>query len=178
MSRRQSAGSSDASLSRSCARADRWETGRSSPARFISPPTASGSSFWPPLAPIPASGSTSRSAWHPRGGHFAPGLARGLNAAERLTLADAVAGLYKMSGVKLVHPPGEPVCPSWAEPGPAGEATMSPGSVDFTAVVIPWRAWVEAWEGEALRGPEAGGAARRMGVLRGLAPKPERSDLG
>jgi len=107
-----------------------------------------------------------------------PGWLESLSAAEQLTLADAVAGLYKLSGVELVHTPGEPVYPSWAEPGLAGEAKISPGSVDLTAVVIPWRAWVEAWEGEALRVPEVDGPAWRAGILPGLTPEPDRDDLG
>jgi len=107
-----------------------------------------------------------------------PGWLEGLNAAERLTLADALAGLYKISGVELVHTPGETVYSSRAKADTAGAAKLSPGSVDFTAVAIPWRAWVEAWEGEASRGPETGGRAWRAGVLAGFKPPPVGCELG
>jgi hypothetical protein len=60
-----------------------------------------------------------------------------LNDDERRTLADALAGLYKISGVERVEAVG------------TGSDESSPVSVGFADVVIPWRAWVEAWQCEA-----------------------------
>jgi len=97
-----------------------------------------------------------------------PGWLENLGESERLTLADAVAGLYKLSGVESVHTPGEPIHPSRAEVGIPCEADLPADSIDFTAVMIPWPAWVEAWETEASRLAEADGPAWRVGVLPGL----------
>ncbi len=96
-----------------------------------------------------------------------PGWLEGLSQAERLTLADAVAGLYKISGVELVHTPGEPVCAFRTGPETVVAATVCSGSVDFTSVLIPWRAWVAAWEVEALRGAECDGPDWRTSILPG-----------
>ncbi len=98
--------------------------------------------------------------------------------AQLLTLADAIAGLYKLSGVKVVRTLGERVWASLGESDTAGDAKICPGSVDFTAVVIPWPAWVAAWEGDAPRVPDAGGPAWRAGVLPGLVPPPDRREPG
>jgi hypothetical protein len=102
------------------------------------------------------------------------GWLESLSEEQRLTLSDAVAGLYKMSGVELVHTPGEPVGAAWTEKRSASESQISPGSVDLTAVVIPWRAWVEAWEDEASRLSEPGGPAWRVGILPDLEPRSVR----
>jgi hypothetical protein len=98
------------------------------------------------------------------------GWLESLNAAERRTLADAVAGLYKISGVEMVHTPGEPVAAASADSDGSGATRMSPGSVGFTAVAIPWRAWVEAWEGAASGVAESGDPAWRAGALSGGSP--------
>jgi hypothetical protein len=94
-----------------------------------------------------------------------PGWLECLNAAERLTLADAVAGLYKISGVELVHTPGEPIDAACANADGGCETQTPPGSVDFTAVRIPWRVWIEIWEGEASRVAESGEPAWRAWIL-------------
>ena len=74
--------------------------------------------------------------------------------------------------------PANPSARQGPIPAIGGEAKMCPGSVDFTAVVIPWQAWVEAWEGEASRVAEAGGAAVAGGVLQGPVPPPDGHELG
>ncbi|MGO9464302.1 MAG: hypothetical protein ACLQVF_09120 [Isosphaeraceae bacterium] len=107
-----------------------------------------------------------------------PGWLESVNGAQLLTLADAIAGLYKLSGVKVVRALGERVWASLGESDTAGDAKICPGSVDFTAVVIPWPAWVAAWEGDAPRVPDAGGPAWRAGVLPGLVPPPDRREPG
>jgi hypothetical protein len=80
-----------------------------------------------------------------------PGWLESLSADERTTFGDAVAGLYKISGVERVHTPGDRLSISQVTPVVAGGVPVPLGSIDFANVVIPWRAWVEAWEGEATR---------------------------
>ena len=87
-----------------------------------------------------------------------PGWLSGLEAAERRALGDALAGIYKMSGVELIHTPGDPVDP----PLPAS-------SVVFSEVVVRWRDWVETWESEQTGSPTS---ADRPGWP-GLLPDPE-----
>ena len=94
-----------------------------------------------------------------------PGWLDGLGIKERRTLADALAGLYKIGGVERIHTPGEPSSCSQAEPGRIREREDSPAAVDFAHVVIPWRAWVDSWEGEADRVADANDPPWRMGVL-------------
>jgi hypothetical protein len=64
-----------------------------------------------------------------------PGWLAALDADERRVLGDALAGLYKLSGVERVHTPGSAVVPD----APA---------VDFDGVVIRWADWVQCWEHE------------------------------
>jgi hypothetical protein len=99
-----------------------------------------------------------------------PGWLERLNETERLTLADAVAGFYKLSGVQLVHEPGDPVDATCFNDDDACRTAMSAGTVNLTTVAIPWRAWVEVWEAEAARVTESDGPAWREGVLPGPPP--------
>src|SRR5262249_50582102 len=64
-----------------------------------------------------------------------PGWLESLDDARRRTLADALAALYKISGVERVGTPGAD--------------RVAPVSVAFRDVVIPWSAWEAAWEHEA-----------------------------
>jgi hypothetical protein len=94
-----------------------------------------------------------------RSGVLAAGVSRtgwleSLDDAGRRTLADALAGLYKISGVERVHVPGPP------------------GSIDFSAVVIPWPAWVAAWQGDADRAGDTNEPAWRAAAL----PAPSIAD--
>jgi hypothetical protein len=84
------------------------------------------------------------------------GWLESLDAKERCSLADAVAGLYKISGVELLHTPGGPRSNLEATAIVVGEVRAPLGAVNFADIVIPWRAWVAAWEGEASRDPQAG----------------------
>jgi hypothetical protein len=59
-----------------------------------------------------------------------------LNREQRRTSADAVAGLYKISGVERIDP--------------------SCDGVPFANLMIPWHDWVQEWETEASRGSETG----------------------
>src|SRR5207249_5018354 len=56
-----------------------------------------------------------------------PGWLESLSADERRTLSDAVAGLYKISGVELVHTPGDRLSHSQATPVIAGGVPVPPG---------------------------------------------------
>jgi hypothetical protein len=82
-----------------------------------------------------------------------PGWLEGLDDAGRRALADALAGLYKISGVEWVEA---------ADPGLDGSPPMP---VDFATVMIPWPAWVREWEREDGRTPDAKGPAWRADVL-------------
>jgi hypothetical protein len=64
-----------------------------------------------------------------------PGWLEGLDDAQRRTLADALAALYKISGVERVGTPGAD--------------RVAPVSIAFRDVVIAWSAWVATWENEA-----------------------------
>jgi hypothetical protein len=80
------------------------------------------------------------------------GWLESLDDAQRRTLANALAGLYKISGVERVDAGGI---------APDG---VSPASVDFAGVVIPWPAWVAAWENEANPATESTRPAWRADV--------------
>jgi hypothetical protein len=69
-----------------------------------------------------------------------PGWLENLDDARRRTLADALAALYKVSGVERVGTPGAD--------------RVAPVSIAFSDVVIPWSAWVATWENEANPGSE------------------------
>lgn len=153
---------------------------QSSPDRSILPRTPSGSSFRPPLATRPASGSTSWSdQGYPRGPHLAAGVARQLECSggthpgrrSRRPLQD-------QRGQSGSHSRLTRLCPPWAGPDIADRAKICAGAVDFTVVVIRWRGWVEAWGGEASRVPEADGPNWRARVLRGFVRPPDGSGLG
>jgi hypothetical protein len=93
-----------------------------------------------------------------RAGVLAAGISQmgwleSLDDAQRRTLADALAGLYKISGVERV------------EAGGIRPDGVSPASVDFAGVVIPWPAWVEAWEDPPDRIPVANEAVWRAAAL-------------
>jgi hypothetical protein len=94
-----------------------------------------------------------------------PGWLARLDAEERLTLAQTLAGLYKISGVELVHGPGDRVPASSARPSIPGVVLESKGPVEFARVEIPWRSWVDAWEAEASTRPECRECPWREGVL-------------
>jgi hypothetical protein len=94
-----------------------------------------------------------------------PGWVEQLTETERQTLADAVAGLYKLGGVQLVHTPGSPVNPALIQSDAKLQALPAPTSVNFTAVSIPWPVWVHAWEGGASQVPGTGGLAWRDRML-------------
>ena len=64
-----------------------------------------------------------------------PGWLAGLTGSERRVLGDALAGLFTMSGVELVHRPGGPV-------------DRPPHGAGFAGAVIRWSDWVAAWEAE------------------------------
>ncbi len=97
-----------------------------------------------------------------------PGWLEGLSLERRRTLADAVAGLYKISGVERVHTPGAHL--------PAFPATA--GSLDFGDVIIRWREWVAVWESEVSRNPEWAEPVWRTGVLPETEAPPVRLGLG
>jgi hypothetical protein len=116
-----------------------------------------------------------------RSGILAAGISRlgwleSSSAAERLTLADALAGLYKISGVELVHTPGGPVDTVCSDIDGGCESRMPAGSVDLTEVVIPWRAWVETWEGKPLPVIGSNVPVWRAGILPEQAPLVKMSD--
>ncbi len=105
-----------------------------------------------------------------RSGVLAAGVSRmgwlaSLDEAQRRTLADALAGLYKISGVERIHTPGQRLAKLQVETTDAGADGVAPASADFADVVIPWRAWVEAWENEANRATESTEPSWRAGVL-------------
>ncbi len=79
---------------------------------------------------------------------------------ERRPLADALAGLYKLSGVQRIRPPDDraaspAICPDEASPGP----------VDFAALDIPWADWVAIWQAHAAGDIEMACHRWRTGVL-------------
>jgi hypothetical protein len=89
-----------------------------------------------------------------------PGWLDGLEPAERLKLDEALLGLFKMSGVAVVHTPGASLLEPHAEPAPAaahgienGSPAATPAQV-FAKVDVPWTTWVDVWEtDEAISGP-------------------------
>jgi hypothetical protein len=107
-----------------------------------------------------------------------PGWLEGLNRDQRRTLADAVAGFYKISGVERVHAPGDPLPGFSATAATIDGVRGSVSSVNFAEVMIAWRAWVEVWEGERSRKLEAGEPAWRAGVLPEAGASPIRRGLG
>jgi hypothetical protein len=88
------------------------------------------------------------------------GWLESLDHAQRRALADALAGLYKISGVERVEASG------------TGADGVCPTPVNFAGVVIPWPAWVEAWEGQADRIPAANEAVWLAAAL----PAPSTGD--
>jgi hypothetical protein len=106
------------------------------------------------------------------GGVSQPGWLERLNAAESLTLADAVAGLYKLSGVQLIHTPGAAVDAACFPSDGESPAKLPPDAVNFMAVPIKWRVWVEVWEGEAFRRLDRESPPWRDGALPRPAPPP------
>ncbi len=107
-----------------------------------------------------------------------PGWLESLSPDQRRTLADAVAGFYKISGVDRIHTPGAPLPGPEATPGIIDGVRHSVSQVNFADVVVRWRAWVEAWEAEASRDPEAGDPVWRTGVLPETACSPVRHGPG
>jgi hypothetical protein len=87
-----------------------------------------------------------------------PGWLATLGPDPRRTLEDAVVGLFKMSGVEIVRPPGLPVEVDRAEP---------PASDRFADVVVTWREWVAAWSGEGSGERSSPGLARGRSILPG-----------
>ena len=84
-----------------------------------------------------------------------PGWLDSLSAAERRTLADAVAGLYKISGVERVHRRVSAFPTSLATSVTTREPRVTEEPLAFSDIVIPWREWVEAWEAEAALAEQA-----------------------
>jgi hypothetical protein len=107
-----------------------------------------------------------------------PGWLESLSLDQRRTLADAVAGFYKISGVEWIHPPGDPLPGLEATPGIIDGVRHQMSPVNFADVMIPWRAWVEAWEGEASRAAKAGDPVWQTGVLPEAGPSPVRRGPG
>ncbi len=107
-----------------------------------------------------------------------PGWLESLSLDQRRTLADAVAGFYKISGVERVHKPGDPLPGLQAKPGIIDGIREPVSSVNFADVIIPWRAWVAAWEGEGSRALEASDPVWRGGVLPEAGPTAIRRGLG
>jgi hypothetical protein len=94
------------------------------------------------------------------------------NPEQRRTLSDAVAGLYKLSGVELVHTPGAPVCHAEDSHTTPQALRLIQRPVRFSDVVIPWHAWVEEWEAAAEGIAESGERAWRVGILPERGPAP------
>ncbi len=94
-----------------------------------------------------------------------PGWLDGLGLEQRRTLADAVAGLYKISGVEWVHEPGDPTSVITTAAASLDGLDGSVIPVNFADVIIPWNDWVEVWESEGSRTAEAGEPIWRAGVL-------------
>jgi hypothetical protein len=74
----------------------------------------------------------------------------GLSDEERRVLDLAVAGFFKMSGVGLVHTPGDPL--DEVEPTVDGAPGRTP-RLEFAEIEITWDDWVAAWEDETAGKP-------------------------
>ncbi len=88
------------------------------------------------------------------------------------TLADALAGLYKIGAVERVHPARDRLADPAAKRANAGAGAASPAPDEFDGVAIPWRDWVQEWDGEASRGADADGPPWRAAVLPDTVPAP------
>ena len=107
-----------------------------------------------------------------------PGWLENLDRDQRRTLADAVAGLYKISGVERVHTPGDP-CPRTDETPGTDPGIQPPARfVEFADVAIPWRAWVEVWEDEGSRDTQAAEPTWQAAVFPDPQPSTSRHGLG
>ena len=133
-------------------------------------PTASGSSWSPGKATGPASGSTWRNAracWRPgssgRAGSKAWMPISGACWATRWPGSTRSAG---WSGSCRPRSAGGPAA------GPATREAAPPGPGQLPGVAIPWRDWVEEWDGEASRVADAEGPAWRAGLLPATVPAP------
>lgn len=73
-----------------------------------------------------------------------------LDVHDRRVLADALAGLYKLSGVDRLR---------------QDAAVNRPDDRDFSAVAIPWSDWVAVWETGDRESPALEGALWRVGIL-------------
>ena len=107
-----------------------------------------------------------------RSGILAAGISQSgwierLGPEERRTLSDAIAGLYKISGVERIHAPGDPIVAICDRSSHDGEIARSVDPGRFADVAIPWREWVSIWEGEECRSPGGDGPAWRSGILPG-----------
>ncbi|MFO0951946.1 MAG: hypothetical protein U0835_12495 [Isosphaeraceae bacterium] len=91
-----------------------------------------------------------------------PGWLDRLTSEERVTLADALAGLFKKCGVDLVQTPGEVV------PGPSAR--------DLGAASLTWDAWVERWNLDASDTPPDRPLIELPGVT-SADPEPEPSGV-
>jgi hypothetical protein len=103
-----------------------------------------------------------------------PGWIENLTAEERRSLSIAVVGLYKLSCVELIHTPGSPLPVSPAEPVFVGADRLSQSPVNFADIAIPWRAWVQAWQGEASESAATADPIWRNGALPGPVSLPNR----
>ena len=87
-----------------------------------------------------------------------------LGSDERRTLDDALTGLFKKSGVRIVQTPGGLIPPVAL----TGDEPESPGHprtrlVHFDGIEVSWRDWVEVWESEL-------GGSPREAPLAGVLP--------
>ena len=82
-----------------------------------------------------------------------------LNSEQRRALADAVAGLYRISGIERVHTPGDDVSIHPVSQDQLVGSAASDHPIAFADVMIPWKVWVEVWEGQADK------PGWRMGIL-------------
>jgi hypothetical protein len=78
-----------------------------------------------------------------------PGWLDDLGAPERRTLADALAGLYKICGIALIEAPAGLFDAARAAPSLSAAACEPLAGIDFAAVEISWPAWVKVWQDEA-----------------------------
>lgn len=105
-----------------------------------------------------------------------PGWLDALEPDERRTLDDALVGLFKMSGVVIVHTPGEPVASLPALPELATRnGDPAPTSAQaFAKTEVPWESWVRAWELERSEGRESPGLPSVLPPLDPPSDQPSR----